>query len=280
MLLYSARSPATRGIKLLRSLPRFLLLTAGLSSILFPLASSIRAAVADSPTEADEEEVIQRILDLRQQIEDLLEILPEEVRQEVEQRWRESQAKRSVPEPELESEPAQERESEPALEPVVEPDISGEEESAAERAPPCGGFHLFDTNEDSLVSGGDRQWRFLRLWFDHNGDGNLDESEIERLFDLGVRQIDVGLRFYGSDDSESEDVDVDGLIWLREVGKGNSGRRSGALVVAADRLVRDGHLWLVAPDGSQLSGYQPLVSVTILETRDGQRSPLLCQETE
>jgi len=285
LLLYSARSPEIQGIKLLRSPSRFVLLTASLLSVAAVMASHSRAAESDSASNDSQEEIVERILELRSQIEDLLEILPADVREEVERRWQERHTEDPelessletltdpVPTPEQEREIVDESEAEPDLEPIAE-------EVVVETAPPCGGFHLFDTNEDSLVSGGDRPWRFLRLWFDSNGDSRIDESEIETPFDLGVRQIDVGLRFYGNEEGDSEDLDVDDFIWLRQVGKGKANRRSGALVVAAERLARDGRLGLVDADGTQLSGYQPLGSTSFLETSDGERFPVFCPESE
>jgi len=273
----------------LRSLPRLLLLTASLLPVFLLVDSRLTAEEADLPATESQEEIIQSILELRQQIEDLLEILPEDVRQEVEQRWRERQAEKPedtdaaaelTPESGPESEPVIDRQTASEAEPIVEDENSSAEELVAETAPPCGGFHWFDTNQDSLVSGGDRQWRHLRLWFDNNGDGELEDAEIESLFELGVRQIDVGLRFYNNDEGDSEDVDVDDLIRLQRVGKGGANRRSGALVVAAERLARDGRSRLTDTEGTQLSGYQTLGSTTVLETSDGKRSPVLCQESE
>lgn len=249
------------------------------------MASHSAAIETESVSTGSQEEIIERILELRGQIEDLLEILPAEVRQEVERRWQERHTgdpalnsgletvSEPVSTPEPESASVDPSPAEPDPEPVAD-------EVVAVVAPRCGGLHLFDTNEDSLVSGGDRPWRFLRLWFDSNGDRGLDESEIETLLDLGVRQIDVDLRFYGNDQGDSEDVDVDDFIWLRQIAKAKADRRSGVLVVAAERLGRDGRLRLVDVEGTQLSGYQPLGSRSFLETSDGKRSPVLCPESE
>lgn len=272
------------------------MLTIGLLALLCLLDSPLQAEEVEPAVEADQEEIIQRILELRQQIEDLLEILPEDLRQEVEKRWREDQAGRPDeapigalpgPEPEIDptlaerpsGEPATESELQPVREPEATLEVPADEPAATAVVPPCGGFHLLDTNEDSVVSGGDRQWRYLRLWFDDNGNGSLEEEEIDSLFELGVRQIDVGLRFYINDEDDSEDVDVDDHIWLRRVGKGSAKRRSGALAVDVDRFVRDGRFWLTDDDGVQLTGYQPLGPAVLLHTNDGVQFPLLCQES-
>lgn len=275
-------------------MPRSFLLTAGL--LLWPCLPGppLRAEEVDPAT--SQEEVIQRILELRQQIEDLLEILPEDLRQEVERRWQEDQARKpeeavigSPPGPETETEPTPEAkqsgepaiatEPRPAREPATTQEVLADEQAATPVVPPCGGFYLFDTNEDSVVSAGDRPWRYLRLWFDTNSNRSLEEDEIESLFELGVRQIDVALRFYTDDEDNSEDVDLDDLIWLRQVGNARTNRRSGALVMDADRLGRDGRFWLTDDDGGQLTGLQPLASGAFLHTRDGDRFPVLCRKS-
>jgi hypothetical protein len=277
---------------------------------------------SDASGGGQQEEIIERILELREQIEALLEALPRELRDEVERRWRERSPTEETPaevdpadgagEPTVADGPppsqapadpiavAQPEEVPPQTAAAI-PETTEPEETAAqpeapsetviadeerivtpkqgEVSPPCGGFHLFDTNEDAVISGGDRQWRFLRLWFDGNGDGRIDEAEIETLFDLGIRQIDVELKSYQNAEGSSEDVDVEDFVWLRRAGKGRAERRSGALAVDASRLVRDGRLWLITADGTQLEGFQALGSAALLETRDGERLPVVCGDS-
>ena len=260
---------------------RSLLLTASLVST--PIAvESAAIEVADSPEIDDQEEVILQILELRQQIEDLLGALPPEVRREVERRWQERQ-------PVTEAEPAERVVTTAPVVDKTHAPLPSEETSPedpetpadeiAESSLPCGGFHLLDTNGDGLVSGGDRQWRFLRLWFD-NGDANLEETELESLFELGVRQIDVSLRFYTNEDGDSEDVDAGELIELVQVGTGNSPRRTGALVINADRLTRDEVLTISGPDGDPLSGFQPLSAESFLASETLDRIPVICPDLD
>ena len=312
LLLYCASSPGSRSIELLKTMRRFPLLTAGLLSILLLGDAPSPATEADAELSEEQQAIVEQILALRRQIEDLLELLPQEVRREVERRWQESLPTPVDPEPrdlgnaEPPDEPTATSEETAAAttKPLPEVPETKEERAAAEapptalpataddlpevaqeaevkleeasKPPPCAGFPLFDTNEDLLISGADRQWRFMALWFDENGDGRIDETEIEGLFALGVRQIDVGLRFYGNADSDSEDVDVGDYIWLRQVGSGKRAGGSGVLVIESDRLIRDGRLWLTDEAGVQLTGYQPLGSQAFLETREGERRPLLC----
>jgi hypothetical protein len=263
---------------------RFYLLTASFLAVFLagqPTAGQKESAATARPA-ASEEEIIQRIIDLRQQIEDLLSVLPPEVQEEVERRWRDQQAV-SAPTPEAGSE-SRETAMEATMEtepvpPAPEQQTELPTAETAEALPPCGGFLLFDTNGDGLISGADRQWRFVRLWFDA-GDGTLEETELESLFDLGVRQIDVGLRFYTNVDGDSEDVDAGDVIELTQVGRGNATRRRGALVIEADRLARGGVLVLIDSDGNSLSGYQPLGSGTLLADGDDVHHPLVCSEMD
>ncbi len=266
------------------------------ASLLFAISSIGTPAFGDEPVTRTQEEIILQILDLREQIEDLLAALPPAVRGEVERRWEQRESVPAVEPPDPDPifvEPLTEIESgvelptgstletSPIL-PVASEPIAAESEpqveSAQESAPPCGGFHLLDTNGDQLVSGADRQWRFLRLWFD-DGDGVLADSELESLFELGVRMIDVDLRFYVNEDGDSEDVDAEDLIELARVGKGNSSRRTGALVIESGRLTRGGMLTLSGPDGDRATGYQPLGSGLFLTDNAGNSWPVICSES-
>lgn len=304
LLLYCARSLATWSIKPLKSSQRLFLLLAGFLSVALIFASAGSAAESDTAEGDSQEEVIERILELREQIEALLDSLPDDVRQQVEKRWQERLSEqpestpdesqqmqmiepvpesRSSAEATTEAQVATEIATETVEDPVVEnalPEgklaVAESQTELAATPPPCGGFHRFDTNEDALISAGDRQWRFLRLWFDTNGDEVVEESEIESLFELGIRMIDVNLKFYVNDKGDSEDVDVDDQIWLRMIGKTGEKQRSGALTVAADRLVRDGRLWLTDADRVQLTGLQALRPEDFLETKNGERYPLVC----
>jgi hypothetical protein len=269
LLLYSRRSPATRDTRLLPSTSRSFLSAAALCLIALSIPLSATGQDRNEGGAPTQEELIERILELREQIEALLESLPPELQEEVERRWRE----RAV----IEDEPAESVPADATGESVLaESEVSTARPESTVAGPPCGGFHLFDTNQDGVLSGGDRYWRFLRLWFDGDANGTIGDREIEGLFELGVRQIGVDLKSYQNDEGGSEDVDAMDLVWLRQLGKGKNKRRSGVLIVDATRLVRDGRLWLVTADGTQLDGLQPLGSAALVETRDGERLPVLC----
>jgi hypothetical protein len=268
-----------------------------LTVILLSAISSVGIqAFGEESVTRTQEEIILQILDLREQIEDLLAALPPEVREAVERRWEQRESVPAVEPPDAAPtfvEPVTEIESGVELPtgstpetspipPVASEPIVGEAEPrvgvAQEPAPPCGGFHLLDTNGDQLVSGADRQWRFLRLWFD-DGDGILTDSELESLFELGVRLIDVDLRFYVNAEGDSEDVDADDLIELARVGKGNSSRRTGVLVIDSGRLARGEMLTLSGPDGDQTTGYLPMGSGLFLTDNAGKSWPVICSES-
>jgi hypothetical protein len=284
---YTAAARRYSGLPPLLSLLRSTLLSTSLLAAGLLVKPSL--ALARPPAEgSDREETIQRILELRDEAEALLETLPPETRAEVERRWRERQQEPgqipvappvSPPRDEVPT-PVEPPPEDLVPQPPVEesPSVAAEVSEVADTVVGdslCGGFPLLDSDRNGLISGGDRQWRFLRLWFD-NGDGRVDETEIESLFTLGVQAIDVGLRFYVNTDGDSEDVDVDEYIRLRNVGKRGQRRRIGTLVVDGDRLARDGVMALTDPGGGALTGYQPLGSDTLLLPTDGRPTPVLC----
>ena len=194
-------------------------------------------------------------------MDDLLQALPPEMREEAERRWQERQRQLAATAPQESPEPIAEEETE-----AVAPAETGDAG--------CG-LRVLDTNADGSISGADRQWRFLRLWFD-DGDGEVSELEIESLYDLGVRQIDTGLGFYVDTDGDSEDIDTGDRIELAAVGIGNADRRRGVLVVDADRLARGGLLTLTDAAGAPLSGYQALGPGTLLVDASGNGVPAVC----
>lgn len=274
---YTATSRPIPDLPVLRSLlhPTSLLATSlWAAAVVVNLTAPAMAETA--AIDMAQEETIERILELRAQLQDLVESLPPELRDEVERRWRQRQAEPPAPTPPTPSEPTPAATA-PAIasEPAVEP--TAEAAPVATEQPGCGGFHLLDTDDDGLVSGGDRQWRFLRVWFD-NGDGEIDSEEIESLLALGVRSLDTQLRFYNDDGGGTEDVDVADVIELRGIGKRPKDRRSGVLVVDADRLERDGVLRLEDPEGRPASGYEVLSALHRFVLRDGRSLPILCVE--
>lgn len=240
------------------------------AAVALVVSYSALAQDEELPPASTEEEIIEQILLLRQQIDSLLEALPPTMREEVEKRWR---ARQQAELPVAES-PASLEPLEPTAQTRVTPAPLSPATSPQPRAT-CGTLGPLDTNEDGLLSGGDRYWRYLRLWFD-NGDSTPEESEIESLFDLGIRQIDVKLSFYKDSDEAIGDIDVDDLVRLHLHRNGRSSTRTGVLTVEAGRLARTDELWLTDSAGTRLTQVQPLASELVFESADGTRHPLSC----
>ncbi|MEE9562925.1 MAG: hypothetical protein V3W50_07645 [Thermoanaerobaculia bacterium] len=244
-------------------------------------------------------EIIERILALRREMEALLEVLPPELQEEIERRWRELQeaeaARAASHVPQVESTG---RAEVAVLSPVPTPDTipvvespeattaivpepsapeppAPESEPEPEIVPVCGTLTPFDTNEDGLVSGADRYWRYLRLELEGGG-ASLEAQGPSGLYELGIRTIDVNLNFFTTPDKEKGDIDVDEAIHIELVGKGRLAGESGVLVIDADRLARGGEIKLVDGSGTLLAGIQTLRPGLALETADGSRLPLLC----
>jgi hypothetical protein len=240
-------------------------------------------------------EIIERILELRREMEALLEVLPPELQEEIERRWRELQeaeaARAASHVPQVESTgraevavvppppvPLQTAEFEPRpestarAEVAVVPPTPGPEPAAV---PVCGTLIPFDSNDDGVLSGADRYWRYLRLELEGGGAG-LEAQGPSSLYELGIRTINVDLKFFTTPDKERGDIDVDKAIHIGLVGKGRLVGESGVLVIDADRLARGGEIKLVDGSGTLLAGFQALRPGLALETADGGRLPLLC----
>lgn len=265
-----------------------------------------------STSEVDTDEVIEQILDLREQLEALLSGLPPELRDEVELRWnhrldaaRPADSADASPAP---LEPPSRSSADPAgdLEPsvttaadvdpseaelrlesgdsipldnLVEPTATIEEITIAEgevTSPECVHLAAFDTNEDRVVSSGDRYWRYLRLWED-NGDGVVNEElEIESLFELEIREIRVELDYYGLPNDVSGDITVGDEVQLILVDTKRNAASPATLVVQAGRMARGGQIWIADEAGRVLDGYQVVGPAILAETAAGIKMPLVC----
>ena len=264
------------------------------------------------PSPEDVERIIEEILELRGQAESLLETLPPELREEVERRWLElhsppaefvaEEVQQDEPILEIPSEPAgplaaeapapqsdlpppPDPESQPTLETEPEPTVTSEEDSEPapesmpeaepEPAKECDSLGPLDTNGDGVISAGDRNWRYLRLRADMGG-RSTDLGDLESLYDLGIREIDVNLRFFKMADGFIGDIFVDDRVRFELLGKRRSSGRSLILFIQASRLARGGGIVVVDGAGTPLAGDQPLAPGVALHTAEGQRLPLLC----
>ncbi len=97
--------------------------------------------------------------------------------------------------------------------------------------------------------------------------------DLESLYDLDIREIDVNLRFYKLSDGAAGDIFIDDPIRFELLGKRKSSRRSMILFIQASRLARSGELQLVDPSGALLAGDQPLAPGVALQTAEGKRLP-------
>jgi hypothetical protein len=108
------------------------------------------------------------------------------------------------------------------------------------------------------------------------GGGSTELGDLESLYDLGIREIDVNLGFYKLADGAAGDIRIDDRIRVELFSKRKPGRRSMILFIQASRLARSGDLRLVDRSGALLAGDQPLAPGVALETAEGKRLPLLC----
>jgi hypothetical protein len=278
------------------------------------VGAQLRAQDEEVPSPEDIERIIEDILELRGQAASLLEALPPELKREVERRWLELQtaaaevvaeeapqdesivetpSEPAIPvaaeatDPPSDLPPPPEPDSQPTLEPEpeLEPTVTSEEvsepapesmpEPEPEPAKECDSLGPFDTNGDGVISAADRNWRYLRLRADMGG-RSTDMGDLESLYDLEIREIDVNLRFYKLSDGAAGDIFIDDRIRFDLLGKRKSSRRSMILFVQASRLARSGELQLVNSSGALLAGDQPLAPGVALQTAEGSRLPLLC----
>ena len=227
--------------------------------LLLCLLVAVGPAVGQEPAgELTPDEIVERILRLRRELDALMEALPAELRGEVERRLAEVEREPVVDSPIVEaSAPAEAAASMPAP----------AEESQ------CAALAVFDSNDDGFVSGLDRYWRFFKLWLD-DGDGDIEEPEVASLYDSGIAQLSARLRSLTTVDGGSGDVWIeDGFVLLDVPGKHG---RTAVLLIDADRLARGGELRLVDVDGTALTGLQSLGEAIAIASAGGEPRPLLC----
>jgi hypothetical protein len=108
------------------------------------------------------------------------------------------------------------------------------------------------------------------------GGKSTSMGDLESLYDLDIREIDVNLRFYKLADGFTGDITLDDRIRFGLLSKRKSGKRPMILFIQASRLARSGSLRLVDASGALLAGDQPLAPGVALQTAEGKRLPLLC----
>lgn len=244
---------------------------------------------------AAEENTLERILELREELERLLQSLSPEQRQEVERRWRERQESEPIEPP---IEPPVELTVEPASEPLAEPppipaadeaempqdlEVSPERAEidsvplaapAAAAGSSCGTLAAFDSNEDGVLSASDRYWRYFRLSLAKGRE--FEPTATETLYDQGIREIRLELDFFKMSDGTTGDISVGDRIHLQLVGKRRKPMLSGALTIEAGRLARGGEVHLADDQGTTLTGVQVVRPGVALVAADGTRQAILC----
>lgn len=212
--------------------------------------------------ELSDAEIVERVLDLRRELDALLAALPVELRDEVERRLAADPEAAAVEQP-------------VAVAPAAEGAVAGTPAAVSTpvtRVADCAELAPFDTDGDGSISGFDRYWRFFRLWRD-DGDGAVEPPELTTLYEAGVRELASDLARYETADGLDGGVRrVDGWITLEL-----AGRKGGAatLMIDADRLGGAGELALVDAAGEPLGGLRRLGDETLLSVA-GSPTRLAC----
>lgn len=240
------------------------------------LAASLAAQDrAPSAAPVSEAEVVERLSELQDEIERLLPFLAPELRREIAHRLAERAA-------------AQEQSAERAVREAAQPPPAAIEAPAVEIAPAgetgvrgCNTLDLLDTSGDGRVDAGDRYWRYLYLWTDGNGDGEVQEREVRSAFDAGVRGISVRLDRFDSEGGGIGLIRIGRWIVLDPRGDGFSGgiggvTDDGALTVDASALGRFSGPRLLDPEGKPLAGMQPFRPGLRLRDGSGKEIGLSC----
>lgn len=246
-----------------------------MAATLLPLLAALDLAAAPGEPTPAEAEIVERILELRREIDELLAQLPQDLRDEVERKLAESEP---PPDAELEPPAAEPAVAEP---PAAEPKPSPPPPSrrSGHRRPACNTLEVFDTNGDGTVDALDRYWRYLYLWIDRDGDGRLREHEIVTPFDRKVDGIAAGLESFASDRLGFGEIRILERIELDLRGDGfdsGRGRDDAVLLVDASALRRGDGPRLVSSSGEPIEGIQPFARGWRLEDANGDVTRLDC----
>ncbi|MDY7093830.1 MAG: hypothetical protein SX243_12735 [Acidobacteriota bacterium] len=273
-----------------------ILILLSILALLFPTTTP-----AQEPTPSQQHKM-ERIRALEAEIQELLDELPPELRRRIEAELEEMRQREPVPKPAVTAElPAEPEPSPPPLpdpppapvEPEPKPEESAEEKPAAEepaeeapteerftRSSRCNLLEVLDEDGDEQVDGGDAAWRFLYLWEDENGDGELDEKEVQSAFDRGVRSLSVSGGSYEDRKERLGLVRVSGgqvVLVLQTGGLFREGTTETRLAVDAEGLERAGVGQLLDAQGAPLDGIVLLEVGLHLRRPDGEAVRLRCR---
>jgi len=259
--------------------------------LLLLLVSGLAGAQETLEPELTSDEIVERILELRRELDALMEALPADLRHEIERRLEPPRMEQAI-EPVQASEivdmtteltpapgPLPELPEAPEVAVAPEPAAVATSEAASSLPPAevpaaveCVDLAEFDTNEDGAVSGFDRYWRYFKLWFD-DGDGAITENELKTLYDSGIGAVSAKLRSYTDLDGGKGDVVVSQHILL-DVPGGKT--RTAVLTIDAGRLARGGEFELRDELGTGLDGLQILDRRTVIAVTSGGERALIC----
>ncbi len=255
--------------------------------LLFLLAAlNGAAAQVEAGDGLSDDQIVERVLELRRELDALLAALPADLRDEIERRLAAADPSEAPGPPEaiasLESALSSGSEAvatspdfaAAAVEaiPATSATPTAPAISATPAADSCAELAVFDTNGDGAVSGFDRYWRLFRLWRD-DGDGKIEPPEIFGLYDAEVREFSSSLRRYETlDGVRGEVLLVGGWVTFELMGKKGG---PATLMVDAERLSRGGELTLVDADGAALGGLHRLGEMSMLSA-GGEITRLSC----
>ncbi len=195
------------------------------------------ATASQEPT-PEQAALLAEIRELRHRLDELLAKLPPHLRERLAE-------ERAVHTAEAAEPPAVEP---PAVEPPPPPPPP-----RRRRRRSCNTLLAFDENGDGKVDVADRYWRYLYLWIDRNGNGQVEERETLIPFDRKVRHISVDLETFEKTKGIGE-IHLGETVTLDLKGDGFGGDDDAVLVVDATALGRRGGPRLLDAEGRVLEG--------------------------
>jgi hypothetical protein len=227
----------------------------------------IANAQGGSSKERDSD-LIEEILTLQRRIDALIEQLSPAGREELQRRL---QVVEEPPGKESESE------AEPPPDLPVPAETAAETSTAETSVPaPCNTLSYFDDSADGKVSPVDRYWRYLYLWSDRDGDGELGDKEIDHVFERDVGEIYLSLKLYTNKKGASGDIWRGDRIVFELIGRRAARGEQAILLVDASGIQRWSGPQILSPDGALLDGYQPFRKGLQLRTTEGEIVQLNC----
>ncbi len=236
-----------------------------------------------------DQDLIEQILALQRQLDELINRLSPEARQELHARQIAAEPSAleavAVPSPEAaapESKKVNPVTASPAPAPALDPATAPGPLpllKKRQKRPTCNTLTLLDQNQDGQINAVDRYWRHLFVWVDKNGDGKRQEREIESAFERGVREIATSLETFVRSKGGLGETRIGEQIVLDLNGNGFSERNrrdDGVLLLDATAIRRGQGLDLLGPGDEALAGFQAFRSGLRIREPSGQVIALSC----